>query len=102
VNQLIELKRAEIERLCARHGVRDLWLIGSAAGDRFDEKTSDLDFLVEFLPLPSGMVADAYFGLLEDLEGLFERHIDLVMRSAVKNPFFLNSIQRSQVLLYAA
>ena len=51
----------------------------------FNPRTSDFDFLVEFLPLPEGKHADAYFGLREDLEALFERPIDLVMTQAIRN-----------------
>ena len=46
--------------------------------------------------------ADTYFGLLEGLQELFKRNVDLVMISAVKNPYFLESIERSRTLLYAA
>ena len=47
----------------------------------------DLDLLVEFEPLPADAYADAYFELLADLEELFERPVDLVMASALRNPF---------------
>ena len=69
---------------------------------RFDPRTSDLDFLVEFLPLQLGEYADAYFGLLEALRELFERNIDLVMTGAIRNRYFLESINRSRTVLYAA
>ena len=36
--------------LCARYCVSRLELTGSAARDDFDPETSDLDFLLEFLP----------------------------------------------------
>ena len=77
-------------------------MFGSAVGDRFDGAESDLDFLVEFLPLQPGEHADAYFGLLEDLERLFERPVDLVMSRAIRNRYFKESIERSRVPLYAA
>ena len=77
-------------------------MFGSAVDDRFDGAESDLDFLVEFLPLQPGEHADAYFGLLEDLERLFERPIDLVMSRAIRNRYFKESIERSRVPLYAA
>jgi hypothetical protein len=49
---------------------------------------SDMDFLVEFDPLPPGGYADAYFGLLESLEALCGSPVDLVVASAIRNPFF--------------
>ena len=35
-----------------------------------------MDFLVEFHPFAVGGYADAYFGLLEGLEGLFGAPVD--------------------------
>lgn len=94
--------QAELERLCRNHGVRRLELFGSAAAGRDRPGESDLDFLVEFEPPPSGAYADAYFGLLESLEGLFGRPVDLVVDSAIKNPYFRQAVERAKVLLYAA
>src|ERR1035441_980578 len=46
--------------------------------------------------------ADTYFDLIEALEQLFGRPVDLVTKSAIKNPYFRESIERNQALLYAA
>jgi hypothetical protein len=40
--------------------------------------------------------------LAEALAELFQRHVDLVVSSAVKNPYFRESLDRSRTLLYAA
>ena len=83
--------------------VRRLELFGSAAtGDGFRDGESDLDFLVEFLPLEPGTHADAYFGLLAALEDLLQRPVDLVMVRAIGNPYFLESVNRTRQVLYAA
>lgn len=42
---------------------------------------------MEFGPLPLGGYADAYFGLLESLEELFGRTVDLVVPSAIRTLF---------------
>src|SRR5271166_2594416 len=98
----IGLKREQIAELCRRHRVRRLALFGAAVGEDFDPERSDLYFLVEFEPLPPGTYADTYFGLLEALQQLFGRPVDLVDDSAIKNPYFRESVERSQALLYAA
>jgi uncharacterized protein len=90
-----------VAELCRRHGVVRLELFGSAATGADDPVRSDLDFLVEFEPLPEGKYADAYFGLFEGLEALFHRHIDLVVASAIKNRYFRESVDRTKTLLYA-
>ena len=97
-----EQHRAELQALCRRYGVRRLELFGSAATGQDRPGESDLDFLVEFDPLPDGGYADAYFGLLESLEELFGRPADLVVTSAIRNPFFREAVERTKALLYAA
>ncbi|MDR7555227.1 MAG: nucleotidyltransferase domain-containing protein [Armatimonadota bacterium] len=98
----IEQRRGELEALCRRLGVRRLEVFGSAATGEFQGETSDLDFLVEFEPPIGSGYADRYFGLLEALEALFGRPVDLVVASAIKNPYFLESIEKTRVVLYAA
>ena len=99
---VVQENRDAVERLCRQFLVRRLELFGSAVGEKFDPETSDLDFLVDFEDLEPQEYADTYFGLLEGLQELFQRNVDLVMISAVKNPYFLESIERSRTLLYAA
>ncbi len=98
----IELHRAELSELCRRYGVLSLSLFGSAARDDFDPQHSDYDFLVDFKTLAAGEYADAYFGLLELLERLLGRPVDLVVASAIKNPYFRESVEQTKALLYAA
>jgi len=92
----------ELQILCRRHGVARLAVFGSATSGSFDPNTSDYDFLVEFLPLPAGSRADAYFALLEDLQQLLKRPVDLIVSSAITNPFFKKSVKASEQQLYAA
>jgi predicted nucleotidyltransferase len=88
--------------LCRRYRVKDLALFGSAAGAGFEPGRSDIDLLVEFEPMPSTEHMQNYFGLLEALEALFRRRVDLVERASVRNPYVLESIVKSKVPLYAA
>ena len=99
---IVEAKRRELIELCRRYQVRRLDLFGSATSDAFDPERSDLDFLVEFLPLRSSEHFDAYFGLLEGLQELFGRPIDLVEAQAMRNPYFIRRVNESRNLIYAA
>jgi predicted nucleotidyltransferase len=67
----------------------------------FDPERGDLDVLVEFTADVEGLF-DAYFGLREALEELVGRPVDLVMASAVKNPYVAQSIAETRRELYAA
>ncbi len=99
---ILQAKRSELAALCRRRRVSRLDVFGSAARGTFDTETSDLDFLVEFQPLGPGERAEAYFGLLEDLEGLFHRPVDLVMARAITNPYFRRAVEETREALYAA
>jgi predicted nucleotidyltransferase len=101
IGDVIDLPLDEVERLCRRFGVARLALFGSAVTDDFDPGRSDLDVLVEFSPDARDLF-DAYFGLREALEDLAGRPVDLVMSSAVKNPFVARSIAETRRDLYAA
>ena len=93
----------ELEQLCRRHRVQRLDLFGSATTGRYRREGSDLDFLVEFQPTETpGARANAYFHLLEALEELFGRPVDLVIGSAIRNPYFLESVEESRTPVYAA
>ena len=95
------IDRHAIAALCRKYAVRRLLLFGSAGTDRFDEATSDIDFLVEFDDTPVSRF-DAYFGLKEDLEALFGRPVDLVSTAALENPYFAESVASTSRELYAA
>ena len=62
-----------------RFGVRSLGLFGSVARGQATA-ASDIDFLVEL----ENPTFDAYMGLLEFLENLFERPADLVLANTLK------------------
>lgn len=100
MSPLPELKSLELRTLCERFRVRRLDLFGSAVSRQLDE-VHDLDFLVEFEPLAPGAAFDAYFGLLQGLERLYGKPIDLVMVSAIENPFFREEVERTKAMLYA-
>lgn len=100
--QLIEENIEALRKICEENSVAELYLFGSALTDEFSD-TSDLDFAVvlksNLSPVEYG---DAFFGLLEGLERLFNRKIDLVSYWVVKNPVFKEELDRTKKTLYAA
>jgi hypothetical protein len=92
---------AELRELCRRFGVARLELFGSATSDAFDPQRSDLDFLVEFDANPADLFK-RYFGLKESLEALYSREVDLVMTGAMANPYFIEAVNKTRQLVYAA
>jgi hypothetical protein len=90
----------DIPDLCRRYGVARLELFGSATTDAFDPERSDLDFLVEFDADPAGLF-DRYFGLKESLEALYGRSVDLVTLASLRNPYFIDAVNKTRRLVYA-
>ena len=56
---LVRQQHSHLLQLCQKHHVRRLEVFGSAADETFQPDTSDLDFLVEYLPLSNGDYVDA-------------------------------------------
>ena len=102
MRSIIRDKLDELAAICRRRRVLSRDLFGSAASGAFDPATSDLDFLVEFLPFESGSDFDNCFDLLDDLESLFGRPVDLVAATAISNRYLLESVNRSRSVLCAA
>ena len=90
----------ELAEICRRHHVKRLEVFGSAASGEFNPETSDIDFLVDYHPFPGPGKADAYFGLLEDLQSIFGRSIDLVEDKAIENPYFRATVDETREPVY--
>lgn len=86
--------------LCERHGVAHLELFGSATSEEFNPKTSDFDFLVELDPHIAGSRAKRWTGLADELGALLGRHVDLMSPKYIKNPYFLQAVNRSRTLIF--
>ncbi|MGH8709385.1 MAG: nucleotidyltransferase family protein [Burkholderiales bacterium] len=99
---LIDSNRAQIAALCERFGVRRLEVFGSAASGSFDPGRSDVDFLLDFGEGYDPALFTRYFELKEALEKLLGRKVDLVMLGALKNPYFIESVNRTRKPVYAA
>jgi predicted nucleotidyltransferase len=96
----IALQQEELRALCRRFHVQRLDLFGSVARGDFDPGHSDIDFLVD---CSAGQHPfDAYFGLKEGLEELFDRPVDLVEVGAVRNPYLKASIDGSREPVFEA
>lgn len=102
MHSVIEDNLEELKRLCERFKVRRLEVFGSAADGSFDPQRSDLDFLVEYLPLEPGEHLDCYFGFVDALTELFKRKVDLVEARAMRNPYFIRRVNESRSPVYAA
>lgn len=103
MHPLIEEHKEAIRALCREFGVSKLEVFGSAATDTFDPERSDVDFLVEYPDdYDFGPWAGRHFDLQERLEQLLCRPVDLIMTKAIRKPRFLQAVNETRTVLYAA
>jgi len=99
---LIQNNLDEMIAACKEHHVQTISLFGSAVKKSLRED-SDIDLLVEFSDDIDVLdYADNYFSLLDRLQGILNRKVDLVSSKSLKNPILKEDVYRSKVELYAA
>jgi excisionase family DNA binding protein len=86
---------------CRRHHVSRLDAFGSVVRSDFSPD-SDIDLLVEFEPVEASGFDHPYWALGDELEAILGRRIDLVMVSAVTNPYLVHELETTKMALYAA
>ncbi|MCP2165500.1 nucleotidyltransferase family protein [Goodfellowiella coeruleoviolacea] len=102
MHEIIAAKLPQVRELCRALGVRRLDVFGSAVEGSFDVASSDVDVLVEFDVQPGFDYFGSYFGLKEGLERIFERPVDLVTTSSIRNPHFRRRVLDTREQVYAA
>jgi predicted nucleotidyltransferase len=92
----------DLRAICERYGVSRLELFGSAAREIFDLTAATWTFPSSSLEhgLNRGY-ANRYVDLLEALKQLFDRSIDLVVGSSIRNPYFREAVEQTKALVYA-
>lgn len=96
----------EIIEACQKHHVKSLYLFGSAVRETDFNETSDIDFLVDFEPLPVVTDEDVFKkvsnseGLGYKLETITKRKVDLIQESNIRNKFLRYFINKEKKLLY--
>ena len=82
---------------CRQHSLRELALFGSVTREDF-RPDSDVDVLIEFEP--NGEVGLlGYCQMIEELEALFKRSVDLVTKESL-SPHFRDTVLANRQVLY--
>lgn len=96
----MSIDRDAISRAAECHGVAELALFGSAVTGSFGAE-SDVDFLVDFLPGRPDPFED-FCGLRDELREIVERDVDLVVKRAIRNPYFRDAALAEAKTVYVA
>ena len=91
----------KLAKIFKSHKVERAYLFGSTLTSDFNDY-SDLDFLVKFDdslidPLERG---EMWWNLHDSLRNLFKREIDIVTESSLKNPYFIEELENTKLLVY--
>ncbi|HUT73382.1 MAG TPA: nucleotidyltransferase family protein [Armatimonadota bacterium] len=96
----VDLDRERIAGFCRKWRVKELAVFGSALRDDF-APDSDVDVLVEFAP-DHGLSLYDWVDMIEELQVIFGRKVDLVAEGGLKDPFRRGEILRTAEVIYAS
>ena len=100
MHPIIKNQLNAIKDLCKQYKVKSLYSFGSVNTSTFNEK-SDIDLLIDFEPdISIEDYTDNFFSLREKFSNLFKRDIDLVTRRSLSNPFFIQNVEQSKLLIF--
>jgi predicted nucleotidyltransferase len=100
LKESIESHSNELLSLCESHDVATLYAFGSATNDQFDEVSSDIDLLVELHTKDPIRRGENLIDLWDKFERIFQRKVDLLTNSSIKNPILRRNIDASKILIY--
>ena len=100
LKESIKYKMADFLSLCKDHNVKSLYAFGSSITDRFNEDSSDIDLLIEIDnedPIERG---ENLINIWDKFEHFFQRKVDLLTNTSIKNPILKKSINSTKILIY--
>lgn len=100
IREFIVARRNVFSALCAKHNVRELYTFGSSICDTFDLSSSDIDLLVEVEEKEPLLKGQILLDLWDALEEFFERKVDLLTSSSIKNPYLKREIDFIKVKIF--
>ena len=96
----IPLDTKQIEDFCRRWRIEELGLFGSVLREDF-RPDSDVDVLISFEPEIPWSLFD-WMDMIEELQEILGREVDLVEKSGLRNPFRRQAILSTRQVIYAA
>ncbi len=100
MNTKLKLPKEKIEEFCLKWNIVEFSLFGSILRDDFDPD-SDVDILVS-LSEEADLDLYDWITMIEELEKIFGREVDLVEKSTLRNPFRRHSILTNREIIYAS
>ena len=96
----IEIPQDKIQEFCRRWRIKEFAIFGSTLRNDFRPE-SDVDVLVTFQDeAPWGLFE--FVEMMEELQEIFGRNLDLIEKEALRNPFRRREILSHCQVVYAA
>lgn len=96
----IAIDQQKIETFCRRWKIAEFSIFGSVLREDFGPE-SDVDVLISFEPDIPWSLFD-WMDMIEELQGILGREVDMVEKSGLRNPFRRQAILSTRQLIYAA
>lgn len=100
MNNIINEKQDLLIPIFQSHKIKEVFSFGSVNTPRF-KVDSDIDLLISFqdglAPLEKG---ELWWSLYDTLRTIFGREVDLISESSLKNPYFIQELNRTKQRIY--
>lgn len=100
LKEVINLNQNNFIDLCKTHQVKKLYAFGSSITSDFDESKSDIDLLIEIDQNDPLLKGEKLMSIWDKFESFFNKKVDLLTNSSIKNPVFKNIIDKNKALIY--
>ena len=100
LKDILQVRPDEFVSLCKNHDVKTVYAFGSSVNDNFKEDISDIDLLVELNTEDPISRGQNLIELWDKLEAYFQRKVDLLTASSIRNPILRKNIDSSKILVY--
>lgn len=108
MEQIIINNLDKIAEICRKYHVKTMYVFGSATGQGIDgnpfNETSDIDLLVDYEDIiydaNSAVSGFELLQMIDELQALFGRKVDLVSLRALHNPVLIRNINNQKQLIY--
>jgi len=100
---MLEIKKykRKLKDLCSNNlAVNKVYFFGSILSPRYNEKSSDIDILIEVADLPPEERGENLIAFWDGLEALFNRKVDLLTENSLRNPFLKKEVEQTKKLIY--
>lgn len=102
LHPILQAQLPLVVKLFKDHKVKSAYAFGSVVSDKFNDE-SDIDLLINFEDSVEALErGEIWWDLHDTLRSMFNRDVDLLIESSLKNPYLIEDINEKKQLIYAA